>query len=421
MPRVIPKIVDTIVLALLVWLAHIRMFSWYFSDTSFSGSAEMQVLLVVLLGLFLLWRLRWENGEREYLRAWRDNWPVAAFVLLAIASLSWSVVKAGTFYHASLALFVSLLAAYYGMRFSTRELVNFVAIAVGVFALASLLMGVFLPQYGIHAGFPYDGLWHGVFWHKIYLGATMALGYIAYLVILFSERQAYSLVQKVMAALMLIACAVLAKLSDSASGLVVFVIQTGLFALVWTWLKWGQGIPRRVYAWLGGAATLAVAVVLANLDTIFRLFNRSAQMTGRIPMWQHLLDAYIAKRPVFGYGLGAFWMQEGIMEKVRSVAGWPFPVRVADNGYLDILLGLGVVGLGLLLAMLAVGFWRSLNHALAVRDLTAFFPFFLLVHILFINISLSYFFETEIFIWFLLVMTLFVLRRKTGVESPKQA
>jgi O-antigen ligase len=215
-----------------------------------------------------------------------------------------------------------------------------------------------------------------------------------------------------MAALMLIVCAVLAKLSDSASGLVVFVIQTGVFILVWIWLKWGQRLPRRVFAYLGGAAILAGVLILSNLGFFFGLFNRSAQMTGRIPMWQHLLDVYISKHPLLGYGFGAFWMQDGIMEKVRAAVGWGYVVRVADNGYLDILLGLGVVGLGLLLAMLAVGFWRSLSHALAVRDLAAFFPFFVLVHILFINISLSYFFESEIFIWFLLVMVLFMLTSK---------
>ncbi|HEY3310233.1 MAG TPA: O-antigen ligase family protein [Anaerolineales bacterium] len=416
--RKMPKIVDVVLLAVLVYWANLRSYNWYYAYTAYSGSVKMQLVVVVFLGLFLLWRLRWENGEREYLRAWRENWPVAAFVLLALASLSWSVVRSSTFYHASLALFVSLLAAYYGMRFSSRNLVNFVAISVGVFALASLIMAIFLPQYGIDSEPPYVGLWVGIFWHKNYLGAAMTLGFPAYLVIVFSRREVYSIKNKYLAGVMLAVCVLLAFLSGSASALIVFFIQVVLFTLVLLWLRWGLRLSRRVYSWLGGGALLVAALVLSNLGLVFGLFNRSANMTGRTPMWQHLLDVYIAKRPLFGYGFGAFWMQEGIMEKVRAAVGWGYVVRIADNGYLDILLGLGVVGLGLLLAMLAVGTCRSLSHALAVRDLTAFFPFFLLVHILFINISLSYFFETEIFIWFLLVMTLFVLRPKAGVTNP---
>jgi len=131
-------------------------------------------------------------------------------------------------------------------------------------------------------------------------------------------------------------------------------------------------------------------------------------MTGRVPLWNYLLETYISERPLFGYGFGAFWLQPGISKAVQAIVKWGYPIKVSDNGYMDILLGLGVVGLVLVLLMLVTGFMRVLPQAFYTRNLTAFFPFFLLIHIVLINISLSYFVEMESFIWFLLVTILFM-------------
>jgi O-antigen ligase len=121
---------------------------------------------------------------------------------------------------------------------------------------------------------------------------------------------------------------------------------------------------------------------------------------------------------LLGYGFGAFWIQPGTMQKVQTFVGWGYPVRFSDNGYLDILLGLGCVGLVLLLAILATGFWRAICVAFQARNLTSFFPLFVLIHILFINISLSYFFEQETFIWFLLIVVLFMSSPSRDRSNP---
>jgi O-antigen ligase len=411
------KSIDGLFLALMVYLTHLTIFTWFYMYNEYSGSPELQLKILVAIGLIILWRIRLKNGEKAFWLAWRDNWIVVTFVCLALLSLIWTVSLLATIYRVLLVFFVTLIAAYFGMRFSSRSLVIFIALTAGAFALASLFLGVFYPELAIHPEWPYTGLWHGVFWHKIYLGATMALGYIAYLVILFSPRQQYSRVQKTLSAAMLVICGVLAILSDSASGLVIFVLQTGLFFAVLFWLFWGHLVPRRAYWLLLGLIMFVILLPVTNLEFVFGLFNRTANMTGRVPMWLHLLKAYFVERPFFGYGFGAFWQQNGIMQAVQAVVGWKYPVRVSDNGYLDILLGLGVSGLLLLLAILATGFWRAIQVALQGRDLTSFFPLFVLIHILFINISLSYFFENETFIWFLLVLILFMTTPRNSISN----
>jgi O-antigen ligase len=96
---------------------------------------------------------------------------------------------------------------------------------------------------------------------------------------------------------------------------------------------------------------------------------------------------------------------------------WGYGVGVSDNGYMDILLGLGVLGLILLVLILGTGFWRSIRNALHQNELIGYFPVFILIHILLVNISLSYFVESESFIWFLLVVVSFMVSEKSNLSQ----
>ncbi len=414
------RIVDVFILGLVSVLTHQTIFVCYQRGTlplhpCTYGSPQGQLSVLFIIVLYVFWRIRFNGEEKKYVTAWQHNWLLGLFVCLALASLTWTVFLSGTIYRSLLLLFITLIAAYIGLQLTPRALVNFVAVSIGIFALASLLLAVIWPSAGITSAYPYQGLWRGIFWHKIYLGATMALGYPAYLVILFSSNLPYTRAQKLLALVMLVVCSALAVLSDSASGLVVFVIQTGLFILVSLWLLWGHRLSRRSYWWLGGGFALGFLLVVTNLDLIFGFFNRNASLTGRVPMWLYVLETYFVKRPLFGYGFGAFWLQPGVNQAVQSVVGWLYPVKVSDNGYLDVLLNLGVAGLFVLLAILVTAFRRVFRIALVGRDLIHFFPFFVLVHIVFINIGLSYFIEMESFIWFLLVVVLFMFPKEPEV------
>ena len=410
----IHKLVDVLILGMVALLTHQSIFLCYRGLTLGSGlgcrygSASGQLGVLAGMVLIAFWLLRLRDEERRFFLVCRRNWLIFLFVGIGLLSLTWTAFFPATIYRSLLMLLLTLLAAYLGIRISARDLVIFIAVTIGVFALASLLLGIFLPQLAIMTNHPYEGLWRGIFWHKIYLGATMALGYIAYLVILFSPGREYVLVQKILAGILLVVCVVLAILSDSASGLVVLALQSGLFILLAAWLAWGGRMPRYAYWVLGGCAAVGLLLLLTNLGFVFGIFNRSASMTGRLPMWLHVWETYIVERPLFGYGFGAFWLQPGINEKIQSVVGWTYPVRVSDDGYLDVMLGLGIVGLFLLLAILALAFRRTLPRAIQARQLTAFFPVLVLMHVVFINISLSYIVEIESFIWFLLALILFM-------------
>ena len=60
----------------------------------------------------------------------------------------------------------------------------------------------------------------------------------------------------------------------------------------------------------------------------------------------------------------------------------------------------------------------SVRSAMRGKDLIGFYPVLVMVHIVFINISLSYFFENETFMWFLLVVVLFM--GAVGVDAANR-
>ena len=145
------------------------------------GLAPVQVIVLLGMIFLLLRRILLDKEVPAYIGLWKKNWLVSTFILLALLSSLWSVRVSMTALRSFLMLELAMIAAYYGLRTDARDLLNFIAIAVGALGLLSLLLGVFLPDLAIMANHPYEGLWRGVYWHKVYLGASMALGYIGFL------------------------------------------------------------------------------------------------------------------------------------------------------------------------------------------------------------------------------------------------
>ncbi len=113
--------------------------------------------------------------------------------------------------------------------------------------------------------------------------------------------------------------------------------------------------PSRVLS-----AGLSIALVLILLQLTLNLSNfvitgligRDSTLTTRVPMWYGLLA--MVKRPILGAGYESFWLGE------RLAALWQQygMLHQAHNGYLEVFLNLGAVGLFLIAGTLLSGFVR---------------------------------------------------------------
>ena len=112
-----------------------------------------------------------------------------------------------------------------------------------------------------------------------------------------------------------------------------------------------------------GVAFLALMVALLNAGGgLVEAMGRDTTLTGRTELWERL--GRMTVDPLFGAGFESFWLGERV-EKLWSVYWWQ--PRQAHNGYLELFLNLGWMGLALMGLVIACGYR---NVAAAFRGQT---------------------------------------------------
>lgn len=169
--------------------------------------------------------------------------------------------------------------------------------------------------------------------------------------------------------------------------------------------------PVHYYAvlivFLAGAAGASL-----NIEFILGLFNRTPTFTGRVPMWTILLRDVFPQRSWGGHGFGTIWADENFRFQMRDQVGWTYPVLIGDNGFLDILLNLGVIGLALFLLIYIKTWINSVRYFRQELTLEGFFPFIFMIYTFFANLTFSLFMETEVFVWTLIITLMVGMTRK---------
>ena len=108
-----------------------------------------------------------------------------------------------------------------------------------------------------------------------------------------------------------------------------------------------RGGPLAVLTIWGGilGGGLFVAFVLLAPDQFFTLIGKDPTLTGRTGIWEALFRR-VEERPLLGYGFGAFWQDRlGPSWFIKHEVQWSAPN--AHNGWLDMLVQLGWIGLAL--------------------------------------------------------------------------
>lgn len=153
---------------------------------------------------------------------------------------------------------------------------------------------------------------------------------------------------------------------------VVFTIQTSLR------FKVASGV---VGGWL--AAVGLWMLLLQGIDpitdfqeAIFLGRQEGAEtFSGRFFIWPEVMY-FINQRFFVGYGYEAFWSPDHI-ETISTACGWG--LREAHNAYLEVALGMGMIGLMLLLGAIASAFWTAGSCYLRDRDTTYAFTLGMIV------------------------------------------
>jgi exopolysaccharide production protein ExoQ len=285
------------------------------------------------------------------------NWPILMFVLYCAISIVWSDYPS-----VALKRWIKSLGDYAMVLILLTEHDRARAIKQVLARVAFVLLplSVLFIKYYPDLGRAYAAHWEGTQFFvgvadtKNMLGMTcLVFGFAAFWRVL----QVWCGPRRERIKTLIVHCTVLAMaiwlliLSDSKTSLSCFVLTSGLIA-AHTFLKVAR---KRVVVHL-----LVAAVVLSCFSVLFlgigggalQTMGRNPTLTGRTDIWDVLLKVPI--NPVFGTGFESFWLGK------RLAFLWSFPIvngiTEAHNGYLEVYLNLGWVGVAFLAGLLSTGY-----------------------------------------------------------------
>lgn len=111
--------------------------------------------------------------------------------------------------------------------------------------------------------------------------------------------------------------------------------------------------PGLIHSLVWGFIGLSLfATVIAPSGGLLKMLNRNPTLTGRTVVWNAVLSMHT--NPLIGVGYEDFWMGSRLLHVDRLVG---MKIQEAHNGYMEIYLNLGWIGLILMGVMIATGYW----------------------------------------------------------------
>ncbi len=319
------------------------------------------------------------------LRHWRGFFFVGTKGVLQITllglilfSVLWSgdIASSLTFLRGLIRIY--LLAIYLAMRYTIREQMRFITFALSVSAVLSIICSSIPSFGGIHTAPELLGMWSGIFGHKNELGYMMAwsAGVCIHLALSVNRFRWFLWIIFGISVCLII-------LSRSTTSLVILLTMILL-------LPFYESLKKTNYklqvVMVGSAIILLVTIsmlIANNIDSLVGASGKDLTLNGRTDLWDFIF-AKIIERPWFGYGFYGFWDSE-VAASIRVQHPW---ASNAHNGFLELVLELGLVGFFLFAAGLVQFVMMALKRITSIaRKPEDYWCMQMLVIIIIINFS----------------------------------
>ena len=407
------KILDELLIFILFFLSNALAFVhvvWIVPEI-----VLMVTVALFVLAAFFLWTMKKDNMLSDFLENLKRNWIILPFFIFSGCSIFWSVFREISFYRWLILLFTIITGGYIGSRYTIREIIKLLSVfGVYILFLSSILI-FFMPDIGVMNYYIIQGAWKGLYWHKNHMGMVASFVNILFLINLVYSLQSKEKYFWFWGLLYLFSLFFVYQ-TDFVGAYMTTIFLHGVVLVALILLKFKGKLRRSHYLIFIMAVIFASIILYINADYIFGIFNRSTSLTGRIPMWTYLFDAYISQRPFLGYGFNAFWYIDSYRVAMGQAAGYPDPIVIADNGFIDILVNTGFIGFILFLIFYFGAWWNSIKYAVAAKDINGVFPIILMFYTLIANVSWSLIFENESFFMLIMIAVLFSVSVKTSIN-----
>jgi exopolysaccharide production protein ExoQ len=403
-----------------------------------NGVVLMKVMYFFIYIISFLLLTKCTKNTNSIISILSKNIYVLALVVLTAISGLWSELPFLTITRAGSLAGTTIFGIYLANRYTLKQQLILLKNTFLAIVLLSIIFAIALPQYGIMGGI-HTGAWRGIYTHKNGFGKLLALAAIIFMLQLgrktaieksaqqhrailqgrgyytgrrfaiANELRSSEFFQTLLTYLGLGLSILLLVLSRSSGGVVVLALTTIVLLL----FKIRQlSFHDKFIAILGAIVLFGIVLIILvpNPENLFTSLGKSSDLTGRWILWNILVER-ISQSPLIGFGYEAFWQVHGL--SVAVDAAWDAPC--AHNGFLDLTLGLGILGLGLFSISYISTFAKSYTRFCDLRSNEALYPLMLLTYLVTSNISESGLFAYNNIFWLLYTTVSYSV-----VTSPEQ-
>ncbi|MCU0552368.1 MAG: O-antigen ligase family protein [Leptolyngbya sp. Prado105] len=374
-------------------------------DGTIAGPVPIIVITAIRYFIWLVSTLLVMLNAKRALITIKRDWVLWIFTGLVLFSFAWSDFPQWTLLTNREMLQMTTFGLYIATRFPLTQQVKLYALTFTIGGLASIALALGVPALGKHI-VDHPGAWKGIYDYKNTFGSMMVIAMVAFFSLPVEsprDRQLKWLGIAVATALIL--------LSTSKTAL---VLSFGMLALMLFYrnFRW-KGKLSIVLGSLGALIVSSAAVgVLANWSDLLKGLGRDVTLSGRTYIWAVSLDR-IMDRPLFGYGRSAFWSSESPYPKAISYyLSQSFTAPHAHNGFIEIALDVGLVGLALFLVCYVGAFVIALMKAYGSKHPEHTWALGYLTFLALNNVTESYILRLANIYWVLFVATVLTVKQR---------
>jgi exopolysaccharide production protein ExoQ len=318
------------------------------------------------------------------------------WILLAVALLSalWSDVPSFTAKRGLVLLAATCFGVYLATHYTMRQIIRMMCVVGAIAAIGSFLVVWRMPDVGISGGAT-AGDWQGIFGQKNTLGRFMALETLVFAVATLKEER----FRWVFALGALVSCGLLV-MSRDISAAVLLPVLFGLIPVFHFARKYSLASIVTTLGVIGGTAAAFVFVIIIEPKKLLLMLGKDSTLSGRTEIWA-LVWQKVIERPWLGYGYSGFWLGKDGKESAGIWEALKWSVPHSHNGYLDVLVQLGAVGLLLFFVGYVVFFRQALRCARASKTVLGLFPLLYLSFMLLTNCTEGTILRDESIFWVL--------------------
>ena len=317
----------------------------------------------VYLALLITGAIVLFSRRTSVLRLLRANGPILLFVLYCAISVSWS-----DYPDVALRRWIKSLGDYVMILIvlTDRDWLGAVKRVLARAGFVLLPLSILFIKYYPALGRAYAAHWEGT---QYYVGVAENKNMLGMTCLVFGLAASWRILQELSgsrrARIFIVHGAVLGmalwlfRMANSITSVSCFLLASSLIAAI-SFLK----VTRKhwvVHLLVGSMLLVCFAPLFLNLGSgVLETMGRNSTLTGRTEIWGQLLK--VSVNPMVGTGFESFWLGKRLDQlwAIPGVTG----INEAHNGYLEMYLNLGSVGI----TLVAIIMWTSYRNIIRLLN-----------------------------------------------------